>query len=138
MRDECPSTSGLKCLHFHAVFRKNWPNNGLAPSLWGWHPSSGKSCICHCFVNRAVSGWFQLFVPKCWARGRMMNAIFHSENVAWVVVVVQVADTPQHNMFSPNLFKTASFPALLSTENMNYFTIKICKQRCLATLGHSA
>ena len=26
---------GQKFLHFHAVFGKNWPNNRLAPPLWG-------------------------------------------------------------------------------------------------------
>ena len=30
--------SGLKFLHFHAVFGKNWPNNRLAPPLWTWRP----------------------------------------------------------------------------------------------------
>ena len=29
-------TSGPKFLHFHAVFRKNWSNNRLAPPLWDW------------------------------------------------------------------------------------------------------
>ena len=36
-------------LHFFIFthFRKNWPNNRLAP-LWGWHPLSGKSWIRRC------------------------------------------------------------------------------------------
>ena len=33
-RDARPP-SGPKFLHFHAVFGKNWPNNRLAPPLWG-------------------------------------------------------------------------------------------------------
>ena len=39
---------GLKFLHFHAVFGKNWPNNRLAPPPFGVSaPSSGKSWIRH-------------------------------------------------------------------------------------------
>ena len=32
-----PPPTDPKFLHFHAVFRKTWPNNRLAPPpLWGW------------------------------------------------------------------------------------------------------
>ena len=37
---------GPKCLHFHAVFGKHWPNNRLAPPQ-GLAPLSGKSWIRH-------------------------------------------------------------------------------------------
>ena len=47
-RDARPP-SGPKFLHIHAVFRKNWPNNRLAPPSFGVSaPSSGKSWIRHC------------------------------------------------------------------------------------------
>ena len=35
----------LKISSFSCRFWENWPNNRLAPPLWGWRPSSGKSWI---------------------------------------------------------------------------------------------
>ena len=37
-REERAPPPGLKFLHFHAVFGKNWPNNRLAPPPWAWRP----------------------------------------------------------------------------------------------------
>ena len=46
-RDARPP-SGPKLLYSHAVFKKNWPNNRLAPPFWVNAPSSGKSWIRYC------------------------------------------------------------------------------------------
>ena len=40
---------GPKCLHFHAVFGKNWPNNRLAPPPLG-NPGSTTENIMEPFV----------------------------------------------------------------------------------------
>ena len=107
-----PPSSGPKFLHFHAVFRKNWPNNRLAPPpFWVSAPSSGKSWIRHWSLfnkcNSTCGLPSSIDKTMCWK----LWGLEHYHDISWHNFSVFILSTSCIPYAIPSYVNTKDFRA---------------------------